>query len=107
MKHSHQIGSLKVLERKELENLNTKRLLAYKKSVLAQKSALYEKNKKALEIKHPFDIEEHISRDYEEGEYLLSYNLEDLVNDARRYKFLESYHKTIKDILATRENVEK
>lgn len=101
-----QIGSLKVIEEKELENLNTKRLLAYKKSVLAQKSALYEKNKKSLSIQHPFDIEENVFYDYDYGRYILTTKLKALVDDARDYKFLQRYHKTIKEILSNRENVD-
>lgn len=101
-----QIGSLKILEKKELEKLNTKRLLSYKKSVLAQKSALYEKNKEALSIQHPFDIEKEVYYDYDYGRYILNSKLKELIDDARGYKFLQGYHKTIKDILSTREHVE-
>jgi hypothetical protein len=102
-----QIGKLKILSLEQLINLNTKRLLAYKKSVIAQKSALYNKNIETIKISHPFDLESDVRSDYEEGRYILSPILKKLIDDARDFKFLDNYHRKIKEILATREHVEK
>lgn len=105
MEYYEEIGSLKVLPDDKLKSLNTKRLLAYKKSVLAQKSAIFHRNKEAIKMEHPFDVAEHISYDPEEGDYI-SRTLKEVVNDYRGYIRLERLHKKIKDILSTRENVE-
>lgn len=102
-----EIGSLKVLPEEELNGLNTKRLLAYKKSVLAQKSALYNKNKDTLKIEHPFDISKHISKDFYGGQYIVDTQLKELVKEAEDYRYLCRYHEKIKDILSSREHMNR
>lgn len=75
------------LEKKQLEKLDTKRLLALKRTVLAKKSALYCRNK--IEISgHPFDI-----------------NIDAMKKDKDDYNWLKWYHHIIKSILDNRENV--
>ncbi len=103
----YKIGSLTIVPVDELKGLNTKRLLTYKKSVLAQKSSIYERVKDTFDIQHPFDLTEEISHDYEEGGYDFSKKITDLIEDHRDYKYLNWYHKRIKEILSTREHVEK
>lgn len=71
----------------ELEKLNTKRLLTLKKSAIAKKSALWERNK-LKEDQHPFDL-----------------ILGDVETDRDDFRILDYYIKNIKKILIKRENV--
>ena len=100
------IGSLKVVPEEKLKHLNTKRLIYYKKSVLAQRSALYERNKAVLDMSHPFNALRNVYRDYDDGQWHLGKQVEETLKDKQDYDYLVYYHTKIKEILATRENVE-
>jgi hypothetical protein len=78
-----------MLTDEQLIKLDTKRLLALKKTVLAKKSALYSRNTGKLDgITHPFE---------------LSLNM--ILKDKEDYNELCNYHFDIIEILETRENV--
>lgn len=78
-----------ILPLDQLLTLDTKRLLALKKTVLAKKSAIYSRNQKKTEgINHPFDLPLNI-----------------LLKEREEFKMLEKYHQQIVNILGTRENI--
>lgn len=89
----------------QLNKLNTKRLLALKKTVLAKKSAIFNRNITALIIIHPFDIARQLQWDYESRRYEPSNVLQKVLDEADEYMHLEFYHERIKKILGTRENI--
>jgi hypothetical protein len=92
------------LNEAQLNKLDTKRLLALKRSVTAKQSALFNRNIESLPITHPFDVAKLIVWDYDQGN-VIDHKLIAVIDDYREFNGLTYYYNKIKEILSTRENV--